>query len=255
MRSNRLLAAPLIAAFALLAACGQTGDGSGSGGDGGVPRPAAPIARVAPPAGTEWTDQVVKTDRGGYLKGNPQAAVKVVEYGALSCSHCAAFSESAKGKFDDYVKSGRVSWEFRPFLLGSTDVAPTLLNACQGPGPFFTLAEQVYADQPNWLGKLQSLSQEDIARLQSTPPAQQPKALATVSGLDAFYRQRGLPQAKIDACLADGQAAQALADQTKRAVDEDKVSGTPTFFLNGTLLEKVAEWSTLEPRIKAALGE
>jgi hypothetical protein len=40
------------------------------------------------------------------------------EYGALSCSHCAAFSSEGFPKLrDDYAGSGRVSYELRFFML------------------------------------------------------------------------------------------------------------------------------------------
>jgi protein-disulfide isomerase len=48
-----------------------------------------PAAKVAPPAGKAWQDVVVKTPEGGYLMGNANAPIKVVEYGSLSCPHCA----------------------------------------------------------------------------------------------------------------------------------------------------------------------
>ena len=44
----------------------------------------------------DWAKQVVVTPEGGYRMGNPDAAVKVVEYGSLTCPHCADFINSAK---------------------------------------------------------------------------------------------------------------------------------------------------------------
>ena len=45
--------------------------------------------------------------------GNPAAAVKLVEYGSLSCPHCAHFAESGfKPLVDKYVDSGKVSYEY-----------------------------------------------------------------------------------------------------------------------------------------------
>ena len=64
------LAAPLALA---LAACG---DDAAGGLEGDV------IAPIEAPAGTSWTQTVEVTDDGGYLIGNPDAPLKLVEYGS-----------------------------------------------------------------------------------------------------------------------------------------------------------------------------
>src|SRR6185312_11028676 len=53
---------------------------------------AAPVAAIAAPAGQMWSDVVSATPDGGMRMGNPNAPIKVIEYGALSCPHCAKLS-------------------------------------------------------------------------------------------------------------------------------------------------------------------
>jgi len=38
-----------------------------------------------------------------------------------------------------------------------------------------------------------------------------------------------------------------------RAVNEYQLTGTPMFLINGKRVDDVAEWTALEPKIKAAL--
>ena len=83
----------------------------------------APLAKVAPPAGKAWSDVAVVTPDGGYQMGNPQAPIKLVEFGALSCSHCAEFSEKASAEIrDNFVASGRVSYELRFMMNNFLDI-------------------------------------------------------------------------------------------------------------------------------------
>ena len=50
-----------------------------------------------------------KTPEGGFLMGNPNAKVKLVEFGSLTCPHCAEFEEQGgKPLVDNYVKKGLV---------------------------------------------------------------------------------------------------------------------------------------------------
>ena len=70
-----------------LAACKKSDSTGSSSGD--------PVAAVAPPAGKAWTDVVKATPEGGMVMGNPAAPIKLVEYGSLSCPHCAKFAAAA----------------------------------------------------------------------------------------------------------------------------------------------------------------
>ena len=82
---RRLTLAALVAPLALaVSACGSKDDNATS-----APPSGSPLATVPPPAGQMWSDVVAATPDGGMRMGNPNAPIKVVEYGALSCPHCA----------------------------------------------------------------------------------------------------------------------------------------------------------------------
>ena len=100
MRSRPLILA--VAAFALsLSGCGKGDETAGAPATSSTP-----IAKIAAPAGQAWADKVTVTPDGGWLMGNPDAPIKLVEYGALSCSHCAEFAEAGFAKLrDDYIAS------------------------------------------------------------------------------------------------------------------------------------------------------
>ncbi len=68
------------------------------------------------------------------MMGNPNAKVKLVEIGSLSCPHCKLFEqEGAPVLIDKYVKTGQVSWEFRPYIIhGPIDMAANLVARCNG---------------------------------------------------------------------------------------------------------------------------
>ena len=245
-----LIGTGALALALLLTGCGDNGGGNASGNS------AAPAAAVAPPANGDWTQTVVETPEGGFRMGNPNAQVKLVEYASLTCPHCGEFSEEASEPLTNMVKTGQVSWEFRHYMLFPTDPGMSLLSRCQGAAPFFALTEQIYADQKNWLGKVQALPQDQLQQLQSLPPEQQVTAIVKSAGLDQFFRQRGMPQAKIDQCLADQQGLQKLAGLTNLG-NQEGVTGTPTFFINGKIVELAnsAIWPQLEPKLRAAMGQ
>ena len=115
-----------------------------------------PIAKVAPPANKAWSEVVAKTPEGGTRMGNPDAPIKLVEYGSMTCSHCAQFSEQASaGLRDEFVSSGRVSYEFRNFVRDPIDLTVAMLARCGSPESFFPLTEQAFAYQPAMMEKAQ----------------------------------------------------------------------------------------------------
>jgi protein-disulfide isomerase len=225
---------------------------AGCGGSDGNQSNAAsgPVGTTIPaPNGGDWTETVAETPDGGVRMGNPEAPVKLVEYGSLTCPHCAEFSEEATEPLKAYVKTGRVSWEFRPYLLFPSDSGISMLLKCQGAGPFFTLTEQLYADQSNWVARMQAQG----AQLQNLQPGTQAAAAyVTAGGLDQFFRERGMPQEKIQSCLADQSKLQSLVDLTARAGREG-VTSTPTLMINGSIVENGASWDALKPQIDMAL--
>jgi protein-disulfide isomerase len=228
----------------LLAACGGDATADGASGE--------PLPIVAPPAGTTWAQKVATTERGGYLVGNPDAPIKLVEYGSLTCPACARFSEEAmKPLMEKYVSTGRVSFEFRSFMIhGPVDLALTRLIGCSTPGAALPLADQVWAN----LGEIQMRQQAAapaLANINSLPENQRFVTFAEALGFYEFFAARGISEDQARTCMADFASLEKLSKISESYSTDDKISGTPTFLLNGTKLE-VSAWSELEPKLQRA---
>lgn len=234
-----------------LAACGG---GSGNNATASLAPPNGPIANVAAPNNGDWTQTVVETERG-FLMGNPNAPVKLVEYASITCPHCAEFTTDGGSEgIQSYVRSGRVSWEYRPYAIFPTDPGLFSLLRCQGAGSFFPLTEQLYADQRNWAVRGQTWLETNRNALQQMSDQAKATTLVRETGVDAFFRQRGMTQPQIDQCLANVANIQRVAADTQHAVETDNPPGTPTFYINGTIQDGVGLWSALEPRLRQAVG-
>ena len=235
--------------LSLLAALSACGDKNGAGGNNGT----ATAAKVDAPAGTDWTTTVTKTADGGFLMGNPNAKVKLVEYLSLTCSHCAEFAKTGFAPIrDKYVAKGTVSFEVRNYVRDAIDVTAALITRCNGSGPFFALTEQALANQDAVFERAQKVTPADQQRIGALPPAEQYSALAGVFGLDQFARQRGVGEAKLKTCLADKATLDELVAMQKYANETIKLEGTPTFIINGKTLENTGTWEQLEPQLTAA---
>ncbi|USI72045.1 DsbA family protein [Sphingomonas morindae] len=252
MSKPRLVLLALAAAPALLlGACKKGADGGGGGT--AVAGAAGPVAPA--PAGG-WAAQVARTPEGGYRMGNPDAPVKLIEYGSRTCPHCAAFGTEGLPKLrDTYVSTGKVSYEFRDYAIHAPDLAAILLGQCVAPEAFFGLLEQMFADQPAVVEKLQALPPGFEAQLQGKSANAQAALWAQQLGYIGFVGQRGVPAAKAQACLADTKAVDAFAKAQADGTQKYNITGTPSFVLNGEPQASVYDWASLEPRLKAALGQ
>ena len=211
------------------------------------------LTKVGPPAGKQWADVISATKDGGYLMGNPDAPLKLVEYGALSCSHCAAFAAEGFPKLrDDYVNSGRVSYELRFFMLNPLDVPAVLLATCgNSPDTVIPMAEQYWAWQPTMFANLKAAGDGALQKIQTMPASQRIPVIARTTGMNEFFAQRGIAAEQGSSCLSDSGKASTLVNQTDKATKDFNVTGTPAFILNGRNLD-VASWDALEPLLQKA---
>jgi protein-disulfide isomerase len=224
-------------------------------GAGNTTGPEVTATPVAAPNNGDWSTIIAKTPEGGFLMGNPNAKVKLVEFGSMTCPHCAEFEEKgAKQLIDNYVKKGLVSWEFRNYVRDPFDVAASLIARCGGEASFFGLTRGLYAEQRDWVGKIQAADPAKMQSLQTMSPAQQFSTIADIAGLKQFAALRGVPRAKADACLADEAAVNQLVQMNSDAGSNYNIPGTPSFLINGTLVDQTATWEALEPKIKEALA-
>jgi protein-disulfide isomerase len=185
--------------------------------------------------------------------GNPDAKVKLVEYGSLACPHCRHFEQTGyKPLVQGYVRTGRVSYEFRNLLINGPDISVSLLARCAGPNKFFAMSEVVYATQPEWQKRFEDIGDADKAELEKMTDRQRIVRFAEIGGLPQIAARFGVTSARAKQCLSDGKELQRLLDMTKAAMDAG-ISHTPTFVINGTVTD-ITTWEELEPQLKAALG-
>ena len=243
----------LLAAAAMLAsgACNaEKGRDSAAGGN------VATEEAVTPPADGDWSTVVTQTAQGGFRMGNPNAEVKLVEFGSMTCPHCATFDQTGvEPLIEKYVKSGQVSFEFRNYVRDPFDIAVSLIARCNGAKSFFPLTSALFEEQEDWIGRLQALPQSQLESLTNLGPERQFVEIAKAAGMQQWAAMRGVPTAKSTQCLTDQNAVNQLVQMNSDATTEyPQLPGTPAFAMNGELLENVTAWATLEPRIREALG-
>ena len=244
MRLISILTA-FIAVFAL-SSCG------GSGEDVGALK-GEPVAATAPPLGKQWIEVVSKTADGGYLVGNPNAKIKLMEFASLTCHVCADFSTQSGEEFHEkFINTGKVAYEFRNFVRDELDLTASRIARCGADDAVLPLTEQFFVFQPTMFENLKKVDGDAAlnAKISALKGADRSFAVAEAAGIIDFFAQRGVSRDQAKACLSDKVEMDKLAKMTSDYGKNYEISGTPTFYLNGNKIDLTA-W----PQVKGKLIE
>ncbi|MFL0356127.1 thioredoxin domain-containing protein [Erythrobacter sp. GH1-10] len=243
--TKRAMAIGAIAPLALaLSACDSAPE------EGGAPA-GEPIEAIPAPDGTSWTETVNISEEGGYVLGNPDAPLKLVEYASHTCSACAYFAQTGSTPLkEDYVSTGVVSYELRNLIANPVDLTIATLVRCGQPESMQVLADQAWVQFEEVMGGV-SANAEAINATGDLPLEERFVQIGEVSGLIDFFSARGLSADQARQCLADVPNIEGIAERSQQQGQELNLTGTPSWLLNGRKLE-VNQWADLEPVLQRA---
>lgn len=204
------------------------------------------------PAGN-WIATVTVEDNGSHVLGNPSAALKLTEFVSYTCPHCAHFHKDADAPLKlAYVQPGKASVHIHHVIRDPVDLTAAMLANCGDSSRFFSRHNAFMQAQDTWLTKLSAANAAQKQRWTSGPMKARLQAISSDFGFYRMMENRGFTRTAVDRCLGDEAMAQKLMRQTQEAAAMG-VQGTPSFALNGNLLQDTHDWQSLEARIKSEL--
>lgn len=164
--------------------------------------------------------------------GNPNAKVTVIEYASASCPHCARFNNEVFPAFKaKYIDSGRIHYVFREFLTPPVEVAAAgfLTARCAGKDKYFSVLDAIYRGQAD-------MFQSGDFR----------------GALLRIAESAGMTEPQFNACISDDKQLKALNDRVEGYQKRDNITGTPTFIVNGAVLDGEQSLASLDAAIAKA---
>jgi protein-disulfide isomerase len=185
---------------------------------------------IAAPAPSGTVD-MAKVMQPGPLKelelGDPKG-VTIIEYGSLTCSHCATFATEVLPAFQKaYVDAGKVHFIFREFARNPLDVAAFVLARCEGDDKALATIDLLFAEQDKWAFVANPLD-----------------------ALIAALRPTGMSRDQAMTCLKDQSKADAMTKILNAAEADVKVQGTPTFVIDGKVYDGELSLADLDAILK-----
>jgi protein-disulfide isomerase len=177
---------------------------------------AGPAAPSPAPATAERAD-TVDLRRIGYAEGSADAPVTVIEFSDFGCPFCAMFAQSSYPELRrEFIETGRVRWVFVPFVMGMFPNGAEAARAGECAGEqdrFREMKMRIYAGQNEWKGSR--------------------NATSVFAG---YARELRLDEARFASCYREDRAG-TRTRTNNRAADALGVRATPSFLINGRLVE------------------
>lgn len=174
-----------------------------------------PDSNAAP---TETAEPAATGAMADMTMGNPDAKVTVVEFASVTCPHCADFYQYMFPTIKEkYIDTGKIRFVFREFPTAPAGLSyvGSVLARCAadkgGSDAYFAVVDTLFKTQRTWI-------YGDDPKLE----------------LLKIAAQAGMNEKDFDACMKRQELVDLINKNVKEGAETYKISGTPTFVVNGT---------------------
>jgi protein-disulfide isomerase len=169
--------------------------------------------------------KILKSD---FTLGDINAPIQIISYDSFSCHHCANFFENVFPEIDEkYIKTGKVLFIHRDFPLDIQSLTATKLMKCvlnsksedESIENFnkkaFALILSLYQSQKDWINS--DVNSESLYQL---------------------FQFAGIKKNDAQDCIKDEELENRILEERLKASKILKITGTPTFFINGKKFQR-----------------
>jgi protein-disulfide isomerase len=199
-----------------------------------------------------WDDTYRTTIDGTHVTGNPDAEIELTEFVSYSCVHCANFAKESEAAIRMLlIQPGKMKVEVRHVIRNPVDLAVALLTECGPDSKFFANHRLMTARHDEWMTKAIIAGKEQQQRWFIGPFSARMQAIAHDLDLYDLMQPRGYSRTEMDRCLADEEQGRILATRSAADGEAFGIRGTPSFAINGKVLQDVHDWNGLRQALSA----
>ncbi len=196
-----------------------------------TPPNTAPTQDISAPAAPIDQTTMFMIQKDDLVLGNPSSQIIVFEYSSPTCTHCAYFhKEIFPAIKTKYIDTGKVAYIIRPLISSKQDLDAAILTRCVPPEQFLKLVTILYEKQDSWAFNTNYREiLTNIGQLATLTPEQ--------------YTN----------CLTNNAVADFFINNTRAITRLPKFMGTPSFVIDGSLLDAAYTLDNLSNAIDAAI--
>jgi len=152
-----------------------------------------------------------------FVIGDESAPITIIEYASLSCSHCADFHTNTLEKLkEEYIDSGKVRFVFRDFPFNYPALLGSMVLRCIDGDVRYDYMNALFQLQTNWVDKENTKTTQELFKI---------------------MQSGGMTKKEFDTCITNVDLENKILQGVIGAQSEFNVQSTPSFLVNGILVE------------------
>jgi len=160
---------------------------------------------------------VLNLTEDDFIIGNDNAPITIIEYASMSCSHCANFHNNTLETLKkEYIDTGKVKYVFRDFPYNYPALLGSMVMRCIPSEVRYDYMNALYKLQNKWVVRENAVTRQELYKI---------------------MQSGGMTKKEFDACLSDTELENTILQGIMNAQSEFDIRSTPSFLINGNLLE------------------
>ena len=160
---------------------------------------------------------VLNLTENDFIIGNDNAPITIIEYASMSCSHCANFHNNTLPDLKkEYIDTGKVKFVFRDFPYNYPALLGSMVMRCIPSEVRYDYMNALYKLQNKWVVRENAITHQELYKI---------------------MQSGGMNKENFDACLNNVDLENRILEEVIAAQSEFNIRSTPSFLINGDLLE------------------
>jgi protein-disulfide isomerase len=160
---------------------------------------------------------VLEVTEDDFVVGDKNAPVTIIEYASLSCSHCADFhNNTLNDLIKEYVDTGKARIVFRDFPFNYPALLGSMVLRCIPEDVRYDYMNALFQLQPKWVVRENAKSTQELYKI---------------------MQSGGMTKEEFETCTNNVELENTILQALIAAQNEFNIQSTPSFLINGNLVE------------------
>jgi len=160
---------------------------------------------------------VLEVTEDDFVVGDKNAPVTIIEYASLSCSHCANFhNNTLNDLIKEYVDTGKARIVFRDFPFNYPALLGSMVLRCIPEDVRYDYMNALFQLQPKWVVRENAKSTQELYKI---------------------MQSGGMTKEEFETCTNNVELENTILQALIAAQNEFNIQSTPSFLINGNLVE------------------
>ena len=149
--------------------------------------------------------------------GNKDAPITIIEYASMSCSHCASFHNNTLPDLKkEYIDTGKVRMVFRDYPFNYPALLGSMMMRCISSDVRYDYMNALYQLQNTWVNKDPKISKKELYKI---------------------MQSGGMTKDEFNECYSNLDNENLILEGVMAAQKDFNIKSTPSFIVNGNLVE------------------